>query len=71
MMSTLRIAATLGVIALGVALASTTLSAQVALELRGSALRAVSALTEPGGLLILGTILAGLSHVVARRRSSS
>jgi hypothetical protein len=71
MKSTLRIAAALGVIALGVALASSPLSAREMTGLGGSALRAVSGLTEPGALLLWGTVLAGLARVFGRRSSSN
>ena len=71
MKSTLRIAAALGVVALGVALASSSLSAREMTGLGGSALRAVSGLTEPGALLLWGGVLAGLARVFGRRSSSN
>jgi len=70
MKSTLRLAAAVGVIAFGVALASSPLSALEVQGFRGSALRAVSSLTEPGALLVWGTILAGCSHLFRRESSS-
>ena len=71
MKSTLRIAATLGVVAVGLALATSPLFARETTGLGGSALRAVSGLTEPGALLVWGTVLAGLARVFRRRSSSN
>lgn len=71
MKSTLRLAAALGVFALGVALTSSSLSAREMQGLSGSALRVVTGLTEPGALLLWGTVLAGLARVVGRRSSSN
>lgn len=71
MKSTLRIAAALSVVAVGVALASSPLSAREMTGLGGSALRAVSGLTEPGALLVWGTVLAGLARVFGRRSTSN
>lgn len=70
MKRTLPLAAAVAV-ALGVALASSPLSARGVTGFSGSALRAVSGLTEPGALLLWGTVLAGLAHVFSRRSSSN
>jgi uncharacterized protein YjeT (DUF2065 family) len=71
MKRTLPIAAGLAVVVLGVALTSSPLSARAMTGFSDSALRAVSGLTEPGALLLWGTVLAGLAHVVRRRSSSN
>lgn len=70
MKRTLPIAAALAV-ALGVALASSPLSAVGMTGFSGSALRAVSGMTESGALLLWGTVLAGLAHAFGRRSSSN
>lgn len=66
----LRLAAAIGVMVLGVALASRPLSAREVQGLSGSALRAVSGLTEPWALVVWGTVLAGLAQVIGRRSES-
>lgn len=71
MKSTVRIAAALVVMALGVALSSSPLSAREVEGLSGSALRVVSGLTEPGALLVWGTVLAGLARAFRRRTPSN
>ncbi len=71
MKSSFHLAAALGVVAFGVALASSPLSAREMSSLGGSALRAVSAITEPGSLLLLGSVLAGLARVMRRPSSSN
>ncbi len=70
MKRTLPIAAALAV-ALGMALASSSLSARAMTGFSGSALRAVSGMTESGALLLWGTVLAGLAHAFGRRSSSN
>lgn len=71
MKSTVRIAAALVVIALGVALSSSPLSAREVQGLSGSALRVVSSLTEPWSLLVWGTVLACLARAFRRRHPSN
>ena len=70
MKSTVRIAAALVVIALGVALSSSPLLAREVQGLSGSALRVVSGLTEPGALLVWGTVLACLARAFRRHTSN-
>lgn len=43
----------------------------VLVGLSGSAMRVVTALTEPAALLVWGTALAGLAHFVSRKRQKS
>ena len=71
MKSIVRVAAVLGVIALGVAFSSRPLVAREMPEIGGSALRVVTAITEPGALLVWGTVLAALARAISRRRSST
>ena len=71
MKSSLRLAVALGVVAFGVALASSPLAAREMSGFGGSALRAVSALTEPGSLLLWGTVLAVLARVFRRSSPSN
>ncbi len=71
MKRTLPIAAALAVMALGVAMASSPLSARAATGFSGSALRAVSGLTEPGALVLWASALAVLAQVFSRRSSSN
>ena len=71
MKSSLRLAVALSVVAFGVALASSPLAAREMSGLGGSALRVVSALTEPGSLLLLGSVLAGLARVIRRPSTSN
>jgi hypothetical protein len=70
MKCSLRIVTALGVMALGVALTSSPLSARELRGLSGSAMRVVTGLTEPGALLVWGTVLAGLARAFGRRSSS-
>jgi len=71
MKSIVRVVAVLGVVALGLALSSPSLSAREVPQLGSSALRVVTALTEPVALLVWGTALAVLARAINRRRSSN
>lgn len=63
-----RVVVVAGVVLVGLALANSPLSARELPGLGGSAMRVVTALTEPAALLVWGSALAALSHLVGRKR---
>ena len=67
MFHSLRIGASLCVVALGLALASSTVSATGLQGLGGSAMRAMTGLTESGALFVWGTVLAGAAQALRRK----
>lgn len=69
MVNPLRIATSLGVVALGLALATSTVSATGLQGLGGSAMRVVTELTESGALFVWGGMLAGVAQMLRRRSS--
>lgn len=60
----MRVGVVAAVVLMGLALATSTLAAR---ELPGSAMRVMTALTEPAALLIWGSALAALSHLMGRK----
>lgn len=66
MVSSLRVAAALGIVLLGVALSTSAVAARELDGLSGSAMRVFTGLTEPGALLVWGTVLAAVARAVNR-----
>ncbi|MGE0815471.1 MAG: hypothetical protein AB7O28_17985 [Vicinamibacterales bacterium] len=54
-----------------VVVASAPLAAREVVDLGGTALRAVTTLTEPGAMLVWGTVLAGAARMLNRRGRSA
>lgn len=65
---TLRSAALFAAVAMAVTVRAIPLAAMTVTELDGTAARAMARLTEPGALLVWGTVLAGLARAVGHRR---
>lgn len=67
----LRFVIVAGGVLLGLDLANSSLSARELPGLGGSAMLVVTAMTEPAALLVWGSALAALSHLVGRKRQKN